>query len=159
MVQDLAFTLKKKKKKSIQTTTDTHLRWFRFGLYPEFFQRADSLFLRKRLDSPHCSLCNQEDESTDHLPWNCNVTLSFRRDLQSNIGETCVNCRNMEFSETLIWFDVAENVLSDEVLALIILLFKFHIYKCKWQKRRPTVKMFLRILKDRYEVERYLQNR
>ena len=59
----------------------------------------------------------------------------------------------------MIWFDVAENVLSDEVLALIILLFKFNIYRCKWQKGRPTVKVFFRILKDRYKVERYLHNR
>ena len=84
-----------------------------------------------------------------------NVTLSFWRSLQSKIKETCLNCKNLEFSETLILFGIAKNVLSDKVLHFIM-----YIYKCKCQKRRPTVKVFkngiLSILQDRCEDERYV---
>ena len=36
------------------------------------------------------------------------------------------------------------------------MLAKFYIYQCKWQETAPNFKVFLRILKDRYTVDRYL---
>ena len=52
-----------------------------------------------------------------------------------------------------ILFRDLENVFTNKVLDLIVL---FEIYKCKWQETAPSLKCFIRILTDRYTVERYL---
>ena len=52
-----------------------------------------------------------------------------------------------------ILFRDLENVFTNKVLDLIVL---FEIYKCKWPKTAPSLKCFIRILKDRYTVERCL---
>ena len=72
------------------------------------------------------------------------------------IKEKCVNCSNLEISERFIPFGVSQNLFTDKELDLIVLLSKFYVYKCKWQKNAPNLNDFLRILKDRYTVERYL---
>ena len=72
------------------------------------------------------------------------------------IREKCVSCKNLELTEKFILFDVLQNVFTDKVLDLIVMLAKFYIYKCKWQETAPKLKVFLRILRDRYTVERYL---
>ena len=41
------------------------------------------------------------------------------------------------------------------VLDLFVLLSKFYVYKSKWQKTASNLNALLRILKDRYTVERY----
>ena len=52
-------------------------------------------------------------------------------------------------------FGVTDNIITDKVIDLFILLAKFYFYGCKWGKNVPNVNVFLRILKDRYVVERY----
>ena len=54
------------------------------------------------------------------------------------------------------FFGVLQNVFTDKVLDLIVMLAKFYISKCKWQETAPNLKVFLRILRDKYTVERYL---
>ena len=81
---------------------------------------------------------------------------SSEKNLQSFIRGKCVNWNNVELTEKFILFGVLQNVLTDKVLDLIVVLAKFYIYKCKWQETAPKLKVFLRILKDRYIVERYL---
>ena len=51
-------------------------------------------------------------------------------------------------------FGVTDNIITDKVIGLFILLAKFYFYRCKWGKNAPYVHVFLRILKDRYVVER-----
>ena len=49
-----------------------------------------------------------------------------------------------------------QNVFTDKVLDLIVVLAKFYIYKCKWHETASSFKAFLRILTNRYTLERYL---
>ena len=76
------------------------------------------------------------------------VTAVLIRSFQTNIY--------IEFSEKFILLGVSQNLFTDKVLDLTVLLFKFYIYKCKRQEIAPNFNVFLRIIKDRYTVERYL---
>lgn len=49
-----------------------------------------------------------------------------------------------------------QNVFTNKVLDLIVVLAKFYIYKCKWHETASNFKAFLRILTNRYTLERYL---
>ena len=79
---------------------------------------------------------------------------SSEKNLQSFIRGKCVNWNNVELTEKFILFGVLQNVFTDKVLEVIAMLVKFYIYKS--QETVPNLKAFLRILKDRYTLERYL---
>ena len=66
-------------------------------------------------------MCSQEEEPISHLPYGCNKSQSF-------IREICVNCKNIELTERFILFGVLQNVFTDKVLDLIVMLAKFSIY-------------------------------
>ena len=71
--------------------------------------------------------------------------------------ENGVNCTNLELTEKFVLFGVLQNVLTDKILDLIVMLAKFCFYKCKRQETAPNLKVFFfRIPKDRYIVERCL---
>ena len=65
----------------------------------------------------------------------------FGKNLQSFIREKCANCKNFELTEKFILFGVLQNVFTDKVLGLTVMLAKCYICKCKRQRTLlPTLK-------------------
>jgi hypothetical protein len=62
---------------------------------------------------------------------------------------------HFHFNEELVLFGVSEHIYTDNVLDLIILLAKYYIYQCKLKCVKPSVTVFLSILKNRYCLEKY----
>ena len=56
--------------------------------------------------------------------------------------ENGVNCTNLELTEKFVLFGVLQNVLTDKILDLIVMLAKFCFYKCKRQETAPNLKVF-----------------
>ena len=61
----------------------------------------------------------------------------------------------MELNLPLILFGFDQNVQTDTVLDLIILIAKFHIFKSKLQKGKANVNIFIYSLKQRAITEKY----
>ena len=61
----------------------------------------------------------------------------------------------VELSMLLILFGLDQNVQTDSVFDLIILMAKFHIFKPKLQKGKPNVNIFIHSLKQRKVREKY----
>ena len=55
----------------------------------------------------------------------------------------------------LILFGLDQNVQTDRVFDLIILMAKFHIFKSISQKGKPDVNIFIHSLKQRAVIEKY----
>ena len=56
--------------------------------------------------------------------------------------ENGVNCTNLELTEKFVLFGVLQNVLTDKVLDLIVMLAKFCFYKCKRQETAPNLNFY-----------------
>ena len=80
---------------------------------------------------------------------------SFWADILGWINEECPHCVNMTFSDSFIVFGVKQNIRTDKVFDLILLLAKFHVYKCKLQNIIPNKPAFKQSLKNRYNIEMY----
>ena len=111
--------------KTIKATTDTRLRWFQTRLLHGILPTDRYLFLREIIDSPLCSFCKQKEETIFQLFWRCTVIQSFWSNLQSLIKEICINCTHFELSEALVLFGVTDNIITDKVIDLFILLAEF----------------------------------
>jgi len=141
--------------RATRTTRDCGLKWLQFKIVYRFFPTNRFLHIRKIKNSPLCTFCNEENETICHLLWDCPFTTSFWKNIIEQLRYKCVHCNNLEFSKELVILGCKLNTRTDKVLDLIILLAKFHIYKCKINNLIPNITHFLNSLKQRYEIEKY----
>ena len=139
----------------VQSTRDTQLRWFQYRLLLRILPTNRYLFLRKVIDSSQCTFCSNEEETIGHLFWTCPVTAAFWASLETLIKNTCDSETTLDFSEILILFGIKEDTVTNRVIDFILLLAKFYIYKCKWNKTSPNITAFIGILRNRYKEERH----
>ena len=137
-----------------KTTTDPQLKWFQIRVIHRLIPTNRFLHLRKIKDSPLCTFgCNVE-ETLSHLFYTCPKVELFWSQILIWIKANCTNCDFLSFSEQLIVFGHKENVLTDNVIDLLILIGKWHIYKCKLQEREPVLDIFKQQFKTRYLIEK-----
>ena len=138
------------------TTGDVQLRWFQFRLIHRLLPTQRFLYLRKLKEDPICNFCNENEQTLDHLFYDCSKISTFWENLVSDFKSKCNHCDNLTLSKKLVIFGVANNFYSDKVFDLIILIAKFFIYKNKLDNSIPTYNNFAIYLKNRYRIEKYL---
>ena len=87
--------------------------------------------------------------------WHCDCINSFWIQLERWINEKCQHVLNFSLSESLIIFGTTNNVCTDFVFDMIILLAKQYIYSCKYKQNLPNLEIFKKRLKWRYNIEKY----
>ena len=140
--------------KPIKTTPDTKLRWFQFRIIHRLLSTNSYLVKIKMASNDKCSFCKDYVETLTHLFWECSYVQNFWTSLSDMLLEKCYHICNLTFTPELVIFGCKNNFISDDVFDLIILLAKFHIYKCKLTAVTPNITHFKRILCDRYEIEK-----
>ena len=137
-----------------KTTTDPQLKWFQIRTIHRLIPTNRFLHLRSIKDSPMCTFgCNIE-ETLSHLFYNCPKIGLFWNQILVWIKANCTNCDFLSFSEQLILFGHKKNVITDKVIDLLIVVGKWHIYKCKLQDREPLFDVFKQQFKARYFIEK-----
>ena len=99
-----------------------------------------------------CDFCKEEKDSIEHLFWNCTYVGRFWQALENLIIENCTTAANMKLTRNLVLFGTDNNIKTDNVFDLIILLAKLYIYKCKFDKTAPSIPSFKNQLKQKYKV-------
>lgn len=138
-----------------KSTSDMHLRWFQIRLLHRILPTQRYLFLMKIADSPLCTFCGSEQETILHLLWDCRFVQRFWADLLFWLNDKCTHCANFTFSESLVLFGWKQNCKTDKIMDLMILLGKYHIYKCKIQNKIPSTQYFKQTVRQRYVIEKY----
>ena len=138
----------------IKTTSDTRLRWFQYKIIHRILPTQRFLFLRKIVTTPLCCLCNVEEETFEHLFWECERIQFFWEELTTWFHENFVHCSHVFFSKELVIMGVKPEVKTDKSFDLIMLLAKHYIFSCKLKKSAPLLRVFLQILKQRYMIEK-----
>jgi len=142
--------------KSFKTSSDAQLQRFQARLLHRILPTGKYLALCKLINSSSCVFCENEVETLNHLFWNCNYVHNFWNKLLRMLHERCDHCARLNFNQQLIIFGVAENVFTDQAIDFILLNAKFYIYKCKLQKIKPEIDIFIQQLKFRYSIEKSL---
>ena len=140
---------------AIRTTQDTYLRWLQYRILHRILPTQRLLFFMKISNSPLCSLCLQEEETLDHMFWECDQVQQFWSDFLDWLQSNFKHCRNLMLSKDLIVLGCSDGVHTDKVFNLFILLAKQCIFKAALNKTSPTLPMFVNILKQRFLIEKY----
>ena len=105
-----------------------------------------------------CTFCNNHSETIQHLFWHCEKVKTFWNELSTLIKQRCRNSHNFSFSENLVMFGQSDNVYTDEICNLMILLAKYFIYKCKVQQSCLNLNYFVKEFYTRYTTEKIVEN-
>jgi hypothetical protein len=131
-------------------TRDVQLRWFQYRLLHRLLPTQKYLYTVKIADSPICNFCETDNQTIEHMLYDCTVVSDFWNNFQQLVRDKCQHCHNFNVNKHLILFGVKEGVRSDAVIDFIMLLAKFYVYKCKLQNVLPFLRHFLLYLKQRY---------
>ena len=138
-----------------KTTKESKLKWFQYRLLHRILPTNRFLHLRNIRDNNLCSFCNREEESVSHLFWDCDIVKNFWTNLQNLLIANCTHIVNLQFDEELILFGTKENMYTDDIFDLILLLAKYYIYSLKWTDSVPNITVFRAIVKNRHQFEKY----
>ena len=100
-----------------------------------------------------------EEETIQHLFWNCNIVQHFWAELEAQLHSKCFNCARLSLSMELVLLGVKDNVITDKALDYLILSAKFFIYKCKLQGTQPNFTPFIHNLKFQVKLQRIADSR
>lgn len=138
-----------------KTTYDSCLRWFQYRLLYQLLPTGRFLYLRKLIESPLCSFCKQTEETLLHLFWDCPRVQNFWLDVQDWIRSNFRHCDNIQLSKELIFLGLKDNVVTDRIFDLFVLVAKYHIFTSKLKGHTPNINVFVKIIKSRFAADRY----
>ena len=88
--------------------------------------------------------------------WSCTQTRNIWTQLGNLINENCPHANNFSFNKPLVILAVDNNIKTDVILDLIILLVKQYIYRAKVNKEKPNLQHFGKILSARFKIEKQI---
>ena len=139
---------------AFNVTLDTKLRAFQYKFLNRIVYTNEKLFAFKITDSPLCTFCKKEVESTEHLFFSCKVIDVFWKEVLSWMSVHGIDINEITLLDVLFGnFDPREDGM---VLNHIILLAKFFIYRCKLDKINPSLAVFKAKLKAIYKLETFI---
>ena len=113
------------------STSDTKLRWFQYRILHRVLTTNDYLYKRKVVHSDRCTFCKTEKEKIRHLFWDCTYTETFGKHVLEWIAKNTPHVRSFNITEQLAIFGVKDDVTTDKVLDLIMLMAKYYIFRCR----------------------------
>ena len=129
-----------------KVSLSTKLRYFQFQFLHKYLPLNKFLFDINIVDSKLCSFCKQEDETSDHLFWECRITKSFWSDVQLKILNNNINITDKD-----VYFGIMNMFYH---LNFILLHAKYHLYCCRCNKIMKNIHHFRSKLKLSCAVER-----
>ena len=138
------------------TTKDTKLRWLQYRILHSILTTNRSVSKFKENQSDLCSFCNRDSETIIHLFYECTVVEKFWKDLSFLLNKRCKHSNNFQINKNkrLILFGQSDNVYTDNICDVIILMAKFYIYRCKVNGTSLILKNFIHELYNRYCMEK-----
>ena len=137
----------------VSTTIDVKYREFQFKVINNILNLNYKLYKMKLIDSPLCSLCNLENETTEHLFWNC----SMIQDFWNQLGRVLDMFDFSILTEKTVILGLLTKDCS--LFNFILLVAKKTIYLSRFKSVKPTIFDFISLLLEAYKMEKYISMR
>jgi len=141
-----------KKTKKIK---EIKLRWFQMRIYYRILVTNSVLKEMGLTPNNMCNFCKTEKDTIIHYLWQCPFSQRFWDQFVRTLKDNCDNCARLVASPTLVLFGSDENIVTDQGFDFLLIQAKFFVYKCRINKIKPDVCMFLKDLKNIYRQDMY----
>lgn len=125
------------------------VQYLQFRLLHRIIGVNSYLFRLKVKDSPLCSFCNEEEETIEHLFWNCPISNSFWFDCISNCLKEPIN-----LNAEVVLFGLPNIV--DSPVNFFLLYKKYFIFNCKCNNINPEITVFRNKFQFILQVEKFI---
>jgi len=142
-------------KSTFSATVENKLRSFQYQILKRSLVTNKFLNICKIRDDDRCYYCDNSSETIEHLLYDCERVQNFWISL-CNIIQEVFNIRPYIVRRNVLLG--SHNTGYDSLLNFIFVTCKRYIYVTRCLKRKLDVIAYMRILKDYYNIERYLSN-
>ena len=139
----------------IQITIDSSLRTFQYKYMMNIVPNNENLFKYGIVESSLCDLCSMSVETNMHLFWNCPNVHIFWNNIETYIKSQLSICTDFKLSYECISLcnTFINNRNCSNCINFIVLLGKYFIFKCKYQRCPPIFQRFLEYFKYKIKIE------
>ena len=137
---------------------EVKLKWFQIKINYRVLVTNSILKCMGVIENNKCSFCEDEKDSILHYLWECQHVQNFWREFTEYMKRKCLNCDRLKLNQLLVLFGNDSKTTTDICFSHILLLAKYTIYKSRIRKTMPTLQVFLRDLKEAYEIDKYAFN-
>lgn len=136
---------------NIQSTLDSTLRNFQYKYLMRIIGTNKLLFRCRMVPSSLCDFCSMNVENIKHLFWECIHVQHFWSQLREFLIEKGFNF-TLDFKS--ISFGIINSNFRTNQLNFIIILAKYFIVKCKYEKQNILFNLFMNYLKRKLDIEK-----
>ena len=128
---------------------ETKIQCFQYKLLHRILPSNKFLYQIRYIDKPNCSFCDNEDETLEHLFFQCQYVFSLWESLKVYLQ---VNIDlNLNLSLQTILFGIVDQT-SAKSANYIILMTKYYIYLCKCNNSKLNVNTALKFIHNKYKI-------
>ena len=128
----------------------TYLKNFQYKLLHRIIPTNKFLFLINLKETKYCTFCKTEEETIEHLFYDCNKTYTFWQQFSNCVRLFFVD---FELNKKNILLGSQEYSLF---LNLLVVIAKKYIYSCKLSEKVPNIKELEMKIKYYYSLEKYV---
>ena len=135
--------------------TNSKLQWFQYRILSRILASNLFLFKIKVKDNKNCTFCGGEEETIEHLLWECDCVQIFLRDFESHLENKTNFQVSIKKNNFLFGFLDRKKTIQNK----LILWLKYYIYTTRCKDKTLNVIAVISHLKTFYETQKYIAYR
>ena len=131
-------------------TKDTKLIAFNFKLIHRIIATNDFLKRINISEDNKCTFCKSENESIEHLFYDCNITSQFWYRFIDHFAPFYPNIAHLSKKEIFLGSEQLDCLCN-----FLLILAKYYIYTCRFNMKNPSMYAFKQIVAMHKNIEKY----
>ena len=109
------------------------------------------LYKIKVKDNAFCTFCQEDEETIEHLFWNCEIVQAFIDEIESWLLSNGVS---IPFTMQFFLFGDTSKSSRGDAINLILIQIKQYIFNCKYFQKKLSLVTMQRKIQSLYNIEK-----
>ena len=132
-------------------TQNTKLQWLQYRINQRILGTNKLLYKIKVKDNAFCTFCQEDEETIEHLFWNCEIVQAFIDEIDSWLLSNGVS---IPFTMQFFLFGDTSKSSQGDAINLILLQIKQYIFNCKYFQKKLSLVTMQRKIQSLYNIEK-----
>lgn len=133
-------------------TKNCKLQWFQYRINNRILATNSFLFKIKKVNCKMCTFCHREEETIEHILWECDCVQAFLDEFQLYIEDKT----NFHIVFTKKYFILGTPGKKFCMQNTLILWLKYYIYTARCTEKSLNIRFAISYLKLFYETQKFL---
>ena len=144
--------LKNIHKLPFRITKNCKLQWFQYRIINRILGTNSFLFKIKIVNSKMCTFCQREEETIEHILWECEYVQAFLNEFELYVEQKT----NLQLVFTKKSFILGILEMSKGIQNTLILWLKYYIYTARCTEKLLSIRFAISYLKPFYETQKFI---